>query len=169
MTRTRGLAIGGTYHEAEAVDETLGTPMTAFDEASFVPDRYLEDDESAIASGRFTGTHGETGKPVETSVVRLREFEDGEANEPRRYADTVGLNCAFEPRPRPRSPRSPPRERTRREYVRRRPVYGRYSVPTTAHAQQRPAERSTSGFYPGLAQSSRAKSPVRGISNVQTF
>lgn len=91
-----GLSIGGTYHGPEAVSEILGSLMMAFEEASFVPERYVEDGESVIVFGTFTGTHGETGKSVEIPLVHVWEFENGQAIEFRRYTDTARLNWAFE-------------------------------------------------------------------------
>lgn len=91
-----GLPIGGTYHGPEAVGEALGSLMSAFEEASFEPERYVEDGETVIVFGTFTGTHGGTGKSVGIPLVHVWEFKNGKAVEFRRYTDTARLNWAFE-------------------------------------------------------------------------
>lgn len=91
-----GLLIGATYHGPDEVNEGLGSVITAFEGASFVPERYVENDERVIAFGTFTGTHGDTGKTVEIPLVHVRAFEDGQAVEFRRYTDTAKLDWTFE-------------------------------------------------------------------------
>lgn len=91
-----GLEIGGTYHGPQEVKEALASLLRAFETATFVPERYVEADESVIVFGTFTGTHRGTGKSVEIPLVHVWEFQDGTAIEFRRYTDTAMLNWAFE-------------------------------------------------------------------------
>ena len=91
-----GLPIGGTYHGPEAVHEVLGSLMMAFEDASFEPERYVEDGETVIVFGTFTGTHRDTDKSVVIPLVHVWEFEEGKAIEFERYTDTARLNWAFE-------------------------------------------------------------------------
>jgi ketosteroid isomerase-like protein len=91
-----GLSIGGTYHGPDAVREVLGSLMAAFENASFDPERYVEDGERVIVFGTFTGIHAETGKSVEIPLVHVWTFDAGRAIEFRRYTDTATLNWALE-------------------------------------------------------------------------
>ncbi len=69
-----GLLIGGAYRGPEQVHEVLTSVLMEFEEPVFTTDRYIDEGDTVIVFGTFTGTHknGEVHRDPECSRLGIR-------------------------------------------------------------------------------------------------
>ncbi len=76
----------------QKVAEGLLTPLMAeWLSFALTPTAYITERESVVSLGRFTGTHGASGKSVDAGYAHVWTVRDGKIAQFRQYIDTLAV------------------------------------------------------------------------------
>lgn len=73
----------------EVVDGVFGFLFSEFESFSAVPERFIADDDTVVAIGKYRGTHAGTGESFEARFVHVWDFEGEKVVEFEQIADTA--------------------------------------------------------------------------------
>ena len=90
------LAVGNPYSSPQAVAEgVFGPILGAVDDFQATPIDYVSEGRDVIAFGRYTGTHGASGKALDAQFVHRWTVEDGKIVAFQQYTDTAQWNEVY--------------------------------------------------------------------------
>ena len=78
------------YSSPQRVGEgVFGRLLTDFDGFSVVPEQMVSEGNTVVALGRYTGTHKESGRPLDAQFAHVWTVEDGQVTAFQQYTDTA--------------------------------------------------------------------------------
>lgn len=96
-TEAEGFPLAGTYLGRQAVVENVFSILQRdWDGYALEVDEVLQDGDSVIGVGTYSGTYKATGRPFSARVVHLWRFKDGKAVKFEQVTDTAMVNAAID-------------------------------------------------------------------------
>lgn len=88
---------GGTHHGAEEIlEEVFGRFGTEWVDVEVETDRLVDDGDTVVMLGRWSGTYAETGKSVSFPLAHVFDLEEGKIVRWQSFGDTAQFNAALE-------------------------------------------------------------------------
>lgn len=86
---------GGTYRGPQQILENVFAPLGGeWDPFVVEPERFVEDGDTVVAMGTYSGTYAETGRSFEAPFAHAFDLEGGTIVRFQQYVDTALLNEA---------------------------------------------------------------------------
>jgi ketosteroid isomerase-like protein len=96
-TEADGFPLAGTYHGRQAVaDDVFAVLQRDWDGYMLEVDEVLQDGDTVMGVGTYSGTYKATGRPFSARVVHLWRFKDGKAVKFEQVTDTAMVNAAID-------------------------------------------------------------------------
>lgn len=96
-TEAAGFPLAGTYIGRQAVaDDVFAILQRDWEGYSLDVDEVLQDGDTVIGVGTYSGTYKATGRPFSARVVHLWRFKDGKAIRFEQITDTAMVNAAID-------------------------------------------------------------------------
>lgn len=96
-TEAAGFPLAGTYVGPKAVAENVFAILQRdWDGYALKVDEVLQDGETVVGVGTYSGTYKATGRSFSARVVHLWRFKDGKAVKFEQITDTAMVNAAIE-------------------------------------------------------------------------
>ena len=89
-TEADGYPLAGTYIGPQAVVENVFMRLSEFSDNWAVNiDRFIVDEDTVVADGKYTWNHKDTGEPCEVRMAHVWTLEDGKATAFLQHVDTA--------------------------------------------------------------------------------
>lgn len=90
---TQPYASGNPYDSPARVgNEVFGRIMSDFDEFTVTPSLLVADDDTVVATGRYTARHSESGKSLDAQFAHVWTVRDGKVTRFQQYTDTAQMS-----------------------------------------------------------------------------
>lgn len=96
LVESEGAVVGGIYHGLDEVIGVFRAVADTLEEASVVPERYIDGGDTVVALGTASGTSTETGTSIEFPFAHVFDFDDGKISRWISYFDTALFNATLE-------------------------------------------------------------------------
>ncbi len=88
---------GGDHRSGadEVLSKVFGGLRSEWNDFQAIVEEYLDAGEQIVALGRYTGTHGVSGKSISAVFAHVYDVADGQVTRFRQYADTQPMVAAM--------------------------------------------------------------------------
>lgn len=92
-----GFPLAGTYVGPQAVVENVFMRLSEFsDNWAVVVDRFIAEEDTVVADGRYTWNHKESGEPCEVRMAHIWKFTNGKVASFLQHVDTARVRQLIE-------------------------------------------------------------------------